>query len=423
VSVVFVCLDSRGGVEPYLAVAATMRAWGVDAVLVAPENFRYLITGRGVPMRPLTGDFAGLRHGVGDLIGSRWGQRRLLREVGGDLNHRVRVWMRQTHRACQDAEVIVTGAGGRPLAAAAAEARAVPLVTAYLQPLGAPTTRYPGVYAPHAPGWLGGPGRYLSGVYSDLAASLPTLAAVRRARRTVLNLAARPAPRRPAAPVLYGYSRHVLPPPPSWASTHRFVTGYWTLPADPSWCPPPGLVEFLHAGPPPVCLGLGSTPGRDPDGRIALFIAAAHAARVRAVILTGPSRRTRPDRVLGDDVYLTAAAPHSWLYPQVSAVVHHGGAGTTGSGLRAGLPTQILPHRADQSFWAARVHALGVGPPAIPRRRLTVDRLATALRVLTRDWRMRERAADLGALICEEDGVGDAVGEIVRVRDQHRSTR
>jgi len=103
------------------------------------------------------------------------------------------------------------------------------------------------------------------------------------------------------------------------------------------------------------------------------------------------------------------AVPHAWLFPRVAAVVHHGGAGTTAAGLRAGIPTIVIPFFADQPFWGHRVAALGVGTAPIPRKDLTAERLAKAIQQVVNDPGMRQRAADLGAKIQAEDGVAHAV--------------
>jgi sterol 3beta-glucosyltransferase len=93
----------------------------------------------------------------------------------------------------------------------------------------------------------------------------------------------------------------------------------------------------------------------------------------------------------------------------MAAVVHHGGAGTTGAGLRAGVPSIISPISNDQPFWGRRVKALGAGPAPIPRKRLTADRLAHAIWVAVTDDSIRQRAAELGETIRAEDGVVNAV--------------
>ena len=102
--------------------------------------------------------------------------------------------------------------------------------------------------------------------------------------------------------------------------------------------------------------------------------------------------------------------PHGWLFPQVAAVVHHGGAGTTAAGLRAGKPTLCVPFISlDQGFWGWRVADLGVGLPPIPSNRLTAEKLAQPISTAVSDPTMRQRAAELGAKIRAEDGVGQAV--------------
>jgi sterol 3beta-glucosyltransferase len=118
---------------------------------------------------------------------------------------------------------------------------------------------------------------------------------------------------------------------------------------------------------------------------------------------------------LPDTVLATEAAPHDWLFPQVAAVVHHGGAGTTAAGLRAGRPTVVCPFLGDQPFWGAVVHARGVGPRPIPQRRLTAGRLAAAVAAAVHDPDLRRRAAALGARIRAERGVATAVDAIERI--------
>ena len=92
-----------------------------------------------------------------------------------------------------------------------------------------------------------------------------------------------------------------------------------------------------------------------------------------------------------------AEAPHDWLFPKMAAVVHHGGAGTTAAGLRAGKPALIVPFIADQPFWGKRVHELAVGPAPISQRKLNGERLAAALTTMVSDPGMRLRAEALGA--------------------------
>jgi sterol 3beta-glucosyltransferase len=108
--------------------------------------------------------------------------------------------------------------------------------------------------------------------------------------------------------------------------------------------------------------------------------------------------------------------PHDWLFPRMAAVVHHGGAGTTGAGLRAGVPAIAVPMIVDQPFWASRLTALGVSPAAIPVKRLTVERLAAALTEAVSDPTYRENSAKIAATLAAEDGIGRLVDAVTDLK-------
>ena len=155
---------------------------------------------------------------------------------------------------------------------------------------------------------------------------------------------------------------------------------------------------------------------RKPEETAVLVMAALAKTGQRAVLLSGWGGLQAAD--LPDNVFMLKAAPHDWLFPRMAAVVHHGGAGTTAAGLRAGVPSIIVPFFADQPFWGRQVARLGVGPQPVPRQRLTVDGLAAALETAVSNPQMRQRAADLGQQIQAEDGVAKAVAIVQRLAAQ-----
>jgi sterol 3beta-glucosyltransferase len=172
------------------------------------------------------------------------------------------------------------------------------------------------------------------------------------------------------------------------------------------------LIEFLQTGPPPVYVGFGSMFMNGGTRKTELVVAALRMAGQRGVLATGWGGLTADTAPEG--LFVLDAVPHDWLFPQTAAVVHHGGAGTTGAALRAGKPMVICPFVGDQPFWGRRVAALGVGPAPIAQRRLTAERLAQAISQAVADQDMRQRAAALGETIRAEDGVGVAVAYINR---------
>jgi UDP:flavonoid glycosyltransferase YjiC (YdhE family) len=207
--------------------------------------------------------------------------------------------------------------------------------------------------------------------------------------------------------VLYAYSRHVLPVPADWDRERVCVCGYWFL-DEPESSLSPELADFLAAGEPPVYVGFGSMPGDEPEAMAGTIVAGLRQAGVRGILARGGGALA----LAGDcrDMFAIDAAPHSRLLPHVAAALHHGGAGTTGASLRAGVPTAIRPFFGDQPFWASRVAALGVGPRALPRR-LTPDIVANAVGTMKRR-EVREAAAALGETIRAEDGVRAAIAYI-----------
>lgn len=209
-------------------------------------------------------------------------------------------------------------------------------------------------------------------------------------------------------PALYAYSKAVIPKPKEWPATAT-VTGYWFLDSEDAYQPPAELEQFLNEGPPPVYVGFGSIFGSNPERTTKTIIDAIELADVRAILAVGWGGLDISNIELPSSVMAIKNAPHDWLFPKVSAVVHHGGCGTTAAGLRAGRPTVICPFFGDQPFWGAKVAELGVGCKPIPQRHLTTEKLADALRLVTTDESIREKANQLGETIRNEKGPENAV--------------
>ena len=204
----------------------------------------------------------------------------------------------------------------------------------------------------------------------------------------------------------------MIPHPPDWADNIN-VTGYWFLEPDENWIPPQPLVDFLQAGPAPVYIGFGSMSHSKPEETTRFVLDALAATQQRGILLAGWGGMHTED--LPDTVFTVDAVPFSWFFPRMSAVVHHGGAGTTAAGLRAGMPSIVIPFFGDQPFWGRRVAQLGVGPSPIPLRKLNVDLLSQAIETALGDTAMRQRAAELGATIQAEDGIGNAISILEKI--------
>jgi UDP:flavonoid glycosyltransferase YjiC (YdhE family) len=406
---------SRGDVQPYVALGRGMLEAGHAVRLVTHGNFERLVRSHGLSLWPIPGD-------VRDIAQSR--EMRALLE-GGNFLAIMSQMAREAQRgavalaeaglaACRGVDVVLAGIGGLFVALSVAEKLGLPLVQAYYIPF-TPTQAYPSFLLPRLAAWLGDA---LNRPSHHLARQIMWQgfrSADRRARQEVLGLPAAPfwgpygAERLRRGPVLYGFSPAVIPRAPDWDDSIH-VTGYWFLDTAPHWSPPADLVAFLEAGPPPVYVGFGSMGHRRPEETANLVLQALARAEQRAVLLSGWGGLRSGN--LPDSVFMVDAIPFLWLFPRVAAVVHHGGAGTTAAGLRAGVPSVVVPFFGDQFYWGQRVAALGVGPEPVPRRGLTVGRLAQAMQRAVTDATMHQRAADLGSRIAAEDGVARAVAVV-----------
>jgi sterol 3beta-glucosyltransferase len=401
------CNDTRGGVQPYVALAIGLAKAGHDVRAVAPANLSNLFDEAGIPVKALSGT---TEADLGQItnVGER-GSLAAMRFMATELPRHITAWTQETLEACDGADRLIGGVGGMVIGLSVAEKLGIPFTPAHLQPVGLRTARFPGVMLPQTPQWPGGWANRLSHHLSDMAVWMPFKRAMGLARRDVLDLDGRPVAA-DGQPVLYGFSQHVLDiGASSNVASHPpcHVTGYWLHQCDPAWTPPPGLEAFLSGSRPVVSIGFGSMASRDPDATIRFIRDAASRAGVKAVVLSGWSGMA--STVEDDTLFLARELPHDWLFPRVSAIVHHGGAGTTGAALTAGVPGVVVPFAMDQPFWGHRVAKLGAGPQPIPRKTLTSDRLAAALETCLSDQAMQARSTALGEKLKGEDGVAEAV--------------
>jgi sterol 3beta-glucosyltransferase len=413
--ILLLSLGTRGDIEPFVALGQRLRLAGHDVAVCASASFEPWVTEHGLAYVYMNNDIV-------DLVNSEAG-RRGLEGYGGVLgvpkrlieaSRRFKAIFRKTlaeqWEAAQGAEAIIyhpNAVGGYHIA----EALGVIGIMADPLPTWVPTSAFPHIVAPDLR--LGGWYNRLTHRFLAVVPRLLFGSVVTRWREKTLKLPPRSlfaselvrADGRPV-PILLCFSRHVVPPPPDWPESVR-VTGYWFLDEGLTWHPPTRLLEFLAAGSPPVFVGFGSMAGREPARKARIVLDALAQAGQRGLIVTGWGGLSVPDPPR--DVHVAEFIPYDWVLPQVAAVVHHGGAGTTAAGLRAGKPTIICPFVADQPFWGKRVAALGVGPPPIVQRKLTASKLAMAIRQAVTDAPMQRRAAELAARISAEDGVANAV--------------
>ena len=415
-----VALGTQGDVRPLLALAEGLSRAGDHVVFATHRYFEKMVADRGLGFRAVEVNprdvidsrlgRGWVRSGTNPLLFSRH-FRELALSVGRELTE-------DCYRACRDAEVIVTGLLGYFATWNLAERLEVPLAAAFLQPV-TPSRHLPSVFFNELP--APAPVRRIYNYAGHRLVEFLLWSVLRpptnEMRTDILDLP--PAALRHTfadnlrdSPVLYGFSPAVLPPPADWDDNVQ-VTGYWFLESErDDWRPDEELQRFLAGGAPPVYVGFGSMSSDAEEDLTGIVFNALRRCGLRGVLATGWGGLTPAQ--LPPDMLMLDWVPHDWLFPRTAAVIHHGGAGTTATGLRHGVPQVVVPFFGDQHFWGQRVHELAVGPRPVPRRRLTADRLAAALRVAATDPAVRARAAEVSRRIRTEDGVSTAVRALRR---------
>lgn len=403
--ILLLAVGTRGDVQPFVALGRSLQARGHAVTLAAPPGFEEMARAAGIDYRTLPVDFqvlmqepemkAAMTTLRGKLRAYRWANEIMNAQLSA-------IWEIGLEVA---PDVILNHFKGAlaPQLARKLGAVSIPVL---LQPGFAETGAYPQFLI--AKRSLGRVGNRASHKLIHGLMRMGTRMLIRKwSKASGVDIGA---PMNPMlgyapdreAPRLHAYSPTLIPRPAGWPS-REIQTGYFFSEA-PDFTPPEGLAAFLDAGPTPIYVGFGSMPGMDHERTTEALLGALEKVGLRAVVATGWGGI---DTVSGSGIHVLDSVPHPWLFPRVSAVVHHGGSGTTHEGLRWGRPSVICPLFADQPFFGARVADLGCGPEPIAQKRLSADGLARALDMALRP-EVAVRSEQIGARIRAEDGLGRA---------------
>ena len=219
--------------------------------------------------------------------------------------------------------------------------------------------------------------------------------------------------------VLALFSQLFGQPQPDWPpNTH--VTGFAFYDGRHELEMPPALIEFLDAGPPPIVFTLGSSAVWVARDFYRESIAAAKLLGRRAVLLIG-DERNRLDKVDSSDMIAVNYAPFEALLPRAAAMVHHGGVGTTSQGLRAGIPTLIVPFAFDQPDNAEHAARLG-GSRTLLRPKYKAARVAKELSLLLEQPGYAANAKTVGEQLRRENGAAVACDLLEAVLHDNQTT-
>ncbi|XP_042481246.1 sterol 3-beta-glucosyltransferase UGT80B1-like isoform X1 [Macadamia integrifolia] len=404
-------VGTRGDVQPFLAMAKRLQEFGHHVRLATHANFCNFVRSAGIEFYPLGGDPRVLARYMARSKG-------FLPSAPGEISlqrKQMKAIINSLLPACTEPD-LDTGAPFRAQAIIAnppayghahvAEGLGVPLHIFFTMPW-TPTHEFPHPLArvSQAAGYR------LSYFVVDLLIWWGIGGFVNEFRKRKLKLA-------PIAyfstyhgsishlPTGYMWSPHLVPKPNDWGPLVD-VVGFCFLNLGATYQPQKEFTQWLQDGPKPIYIGFGSMPLEDAQNATNIILKALKDTGQRGIIGRGWGDLGILEEA-SENVFLLEDCPHDWLFPQCSAVVHHGGAGTTATGLRAGCPTTIVPFFGDQFFWGDRVHQIGVGPAQIPISELTIESLSNAITFMLQP-EVKARAMELAKKIENEDGVAAAV--------------
>ena len=408
--IVIFAIGTQGDVRPCVALGQGFQRAGYPVRMATSENFAELVRGAGLEFFPLTADFQAMLDSDRSIGDKGMNIRAMIRIFRERYSSWAVNWVKEGLAASEGAGLLIGVSNSIMLAKALSEAQGIPFAIARLQPCTLSKILPPIMLISSQ--------KKIPGIAS-LGAHYLLFILLWKVMGPAINGIVRPQLKLPLYPwygpyfrdlhrakIINGYSQHVLPRPSDWTENSQ-LSGYWFFDQT-QWEPSEALSQFLAAGPKPVYIGFGSMVSSNAEAFTKTILDAVKASGLRAVLATGWGGLDGDEGAQDEQIFFLRHAPHDRLFPLMSAAVHHGGAGTTAAAARAGIPSVIVPFFGDQPFWAARLNALGVAPPALNRKLMTSEQLAAAL-TATQQASMAEKAAELGRAVRAEDGIGEAL--------------
>ena len=417
--VTILCSGTRGDVQPYVALAVELGKLGIAAQIAVNRDFEGFVRGYGVRVHSIDVDFESLNVDRTMVKEAQKADNVLKMFLSFRKMEKYGVHMvGKYHDACEGSDAIVYHPG-LAIGHFMAERMGVPSVLASPFPLHMTSVR-PSVilYGKVKPNRLVNRISYdvLQGMLWMASASALRTFWKQRFGKLPANFG-RPFERHadPRRPAIVSCSNHVFERPLDWnENVHQ--KGYWFVDEPSAYIPSPELNAFLLKGEKPVYVGFGSMFDRDETEKVATAVVEGLARAGKRGIVNGMGGLAGlPGTMLAVD-----NVPHSWLFGRMSAVCHHGGAGTSAAGFLAGVPSVIIPFALDQHAWAQRAYDLGVGSRPLPARKLTAEGLAEAIRFATGED-VVEKARALGERIAAENGARECAKVIAATLKSSRS--
>jgi len=396
---------SDGDILPFMALAEGLQSAGhhTTVAYTSVDNKDYSAYSRrgGFQSFKACGAFAtGMGDAMGDIVGTNDPMKQFVLVMKDFFDPAVEAMYEASTRLCSDNDIVIGHMMNHTLLSAAEKFHRPRAVVA-LAPLAIRTRQIP-LFGPNLGPWLN-PLTWMLGDYVGRKKLFARAEAIRKREGMRALKSTQEQLYTSRELTLIASSPTLTPRRKDWGA-HIQICGDLRFSRDDLHIPmPPGLAEFISAGEPPVYMTFGSLSPFESEALDHLMSEAAEKAQCRAIIQS-PSRNET-----GGNIFKCDRSPHAHVFPDCRAVVHHGGAGTTHSALRADCPSVVVEHAFDQLFWGQSLQKAGVAGPVLHRNTLTAGQLADAIRRTMDSAGMRRSATKLGQQMRTENGVAKAV--------------
>lgn len=406
--ITIICSGSRGDYQPYIALAKELKQSGKEVRITAGKDYEKFIQSYGIDVYPINADMQSLNADSEFLkaAGSADNPLKMLLAFN-KLKEYVNYMTEDFYAACKESELIIYHPGCA-IGYFAAKKIGIPSILASPFPMHH-TKEFLSViiYGRTKSNLLTTKLSYL--IFHSMLWMIS-----KKSVKTFFKKQSERLPKDFGAPfeqhnsihnpAIVSCSNYVFKRPTDW-NKHIHQYGYWYVKEDTEYVPSDELARFLNSGEIPIYIGFGSmTTLEKHQGLADLAVEALVKSGKRGIVCGMGTPSSLPE-----NVFVLNSVPHSWLFERVAAVCHHGGAGTTAAGFKAGVPSIIIPFSNDQFAWAYRAYDLGVGVKPIPKNELTSDRLAAAINDAFHDNIITEAkvlgeniATETGAKMCAE---------------------
>ena len=417
-------IGTSGDVHPFIALGVGLLAAGFEVTIASNGEFKVLVEDYGLSFFPIVGSVTTSMQAaeVKKSIEAGGKNREFFNSLIDEAAPLLEQALLEFKEVCQDTEVVIASALTLHLAHYLTDYFELPLIFCSVNPAG-PTAEFHHILADPPVGpklvhsaynktthkilteiiW-----RYvraeLEPAWNKLMPTIkfPQLDPLAKAFEKKLPL------------ILMAYSPSILPKPKDW-SILQHVTGYWRLPSIEKYSPDQELIDFVENGEAPIYAGFGSMANPSDTMLSTIVIPAIKALQQRAVILDDGTDLSAYEN--DKDIFIIKRADFNWLFPKMKAVIHHGGVGTTGIGIRDGIPTLIVSFIPDQRFWGWQLAQIGAMPKPIPKKSLNYQLFYDSLNDLINNIDYKNKTLELSVTMKQEDGVKTAVEAIINYLD------